>query len=344
VRPDWLKNWTAHRSGSGECAQRDPPLGPSRAVLLLPRIRDTGSWRQTWGKLARKVDKVPEGDLAKDVGIGAAGTRAPCGQTELRKDMGDIVRAALAAVAPEACISRTVRLRGKHIVFGNQQLPSRKACRVLVLGMGKASAGMAAALEGVLGDRISAGIVAIADGYAVPTKRVEVVQAGHPVPDSRSVEAAKRMSRLAETARTGDLVLALVSGGGSSLAVLPPEPLTLSDVVRTNELLLRSGVRVSEMNVVRKHLCSLKGGRLAELASPAQVVGLVLSDVPGDPLGSIASGPTVSGPTAFTEALQIVRRPGLESRVPNALSRIWKPEHVVRGVRAGKPATRRLGR
>ncbi|HDL85082.1 MAG TPA: glycerate kinase, partial [Candidatus Acetothermia bacterium] len=145
------------------------------------------------------------------------------------------------------------------------------------------------------------------DGYAVSTQRVEVVEALHPVPDERGLAAARRIAQLADSAGENDLVIILISGGGSALLTYPVDGIELADLAATNELLLRSGARIQEINTVRKHLSQLKGGQLAARAFPATVITFVLSDVPGDPLDAIASGPTVGDPTTYADAARILR-------------------------------------
>ncbi|GAA0601396.1 glycerate kinase [Craurococcus roseus] len=176
--------------------------------------------------------------------------------------------------------------------------------RVLVLGAGKSAAAMAAAVEAAWPDQALTGLVVTRYGHSVPTRRIEVVEASHPVPDAAGEAAARR---ILEMARGGgltdrDLVLFLVSGGGSALLALPAPGLTLADKQAVNRALLRSGAAIGEMNCVRRHLSAIKGGRLAAAAHPARVVTLAISDVPGDDPAVIASGPTVPDPTTFAEA------------------------------------------
>lgn len=234
----------------------------------------------------------------------------------IRADLERIARAALAAVTPEGCLRRALRLQGERLAVAGQTYDLSLVRHLLVVGFGKASARMAAALEDILGERITAGLVVTADGYRVPTRRVEVVEAAHPVPDARGLAAARRITELVSGAKEGDLVIVLISGGGSALFTLPAEGITLEDLMRTNELLLRSGAKIQELNAVRKHLSRVKGGQLARLAAPAQVLSLILSDVPGDPLDSIASGPTAPDPTTFQDAARILKRYGLWDKVP----------------------------
>jgi len=237
-------------------------------------------------------------------------------QVKLRADLWQIAQAALNAVAPEECLHRTVHMEKECLFVEGRTFDLSQIGRVIVVGMGKASARMAAALEGLLGERISTGLIVTADGYKVPTKKVEVVEASHPVPDARGRAAAERIVALVEEANEEDLVIVLISGGGSALLPLPASGIALSDLAATNELLLRSGAKIQEINTVRKHLSQVKGGQLAQRAFPAQVLALVLSDVPGDHLEAIASGPTALDPTTFNDARQILHRYGLWEEVP----------------------------
>jgi len=237
-------------------------------------------------------------------------------QVKLRADLWQIAQAALNAVTPEECLRRAVRMEEEHLSVGGRTFDLAQIERIIVVGMGKASARMAVALEELLGDLISTGLIVTADGYLVPTQRVKVVEAAHPIPDARGLAAARRIASLVDAAREKDLVIVLISGGGSALLTLPTSGITLSDLSRTNELLLRSGAKIQELNIVRKHLSQVKGGQLAQRAFPAQVLALVLSDVPGDHLEAIASGPTALDPTTFNDARQILQCYGLWGEVP----------------------------
>ncbi len=180
--------------------------------------------------------------------------------------------------------------------------------RVLVLGAGKSAAIMAQAVEAAWPEAPLAGLVVTRYGHAVPTRHIEVAEAAHPVPDAAGATAAARMLALAEGARAGDLVLFLVSGGGSSLTTLPAPGLSLADLIATNRALLDSGTTIQTMNCIRRHLSAFAGGRLAAAAAPARVVTLAISDVPGDDPATIASGPTVPDPSTFAEARALVAR------------------------------------
>ena len=195
-------------------------------------------------------------------------------------------------------------------------LPSPPKGRTVVVGAGKASAEMARALEAHWPGRLS-GLVVTRYGHGAATRDIEVVEAGHPVPDRPGLEAAARMLDLVEGLGADDLVIALMSGGGSSLLPVPLPGLTLADKQAVGKALLRSGATISEMNCVRRHLSAIKGGRLAAACAPATVVTLAISDVPGDGPGDIASGPTVPDATTCADALAIVGRYAID--LPDAV-------------------------
>lgn len=178
---------------------------------------------------------------------------------------------------------------------------------------------MAQAVESLLDDRMAAGLVVVKDGYTQPTHNIRVVEAGHPIPDGRGVSGAYEIVRMLEAVNADDLVICLLSGGGSALLSAPFEGITLKDDQQATELLLRCGATIQEINAIRKHASKLKGGQLAQLAFPARVVSLILSDVIGDPLDVIASGPTAPDPTTFADCLAIVDRYGLRPAMPAAL-------------------------
>jgi len=201
--------------------------------------------------------------------------------------------------------------------------------RVLVVGAGKASGAMAAAVEEAWGDRIAEGVVAVKDGYTVPTRRIRLLEAGHPVPDERGAAAARAIHALARSAGAEDLVLVLVSGGGSALTPAPVPPITLGDKQAMTRWLLAAGATINQLNVIRKHASLLKGGQLARAASPARVEALLLSDVVGDPLDVIASGPTAPDASTFAEALDILERFTLRERAPRSI--VLRLEQGARG-------------
>ena len=201
--------------------------------------------------------------------------------------------AAVAAAAPARCLAA--------------HLPPPPRGRTLVIGAGKAAASMAQALEAGWPGELS-GMVVTRYGHRVPTARIEVVEAAHPVPDAAGRAAAARMLNLVQGLSADDLVICLISGGGSSLLALPAEGLTLEDKQQVNRALLKSGANITEMNCVRKHLSAIKGGRLAAACAPAQVLTLTISDVPGDDPSVIASGPTVADASSCADALAILAK------------------------------------
>ncbi|WOH84483.1 glycerate kinase [Bradyrhizobium sp. BEA-2-5] len=187
-------------------------------------------------------------------------------------------------------------------------LPAKPKGRCIVVGAGKASAAMAAGLEAAWPDVELSGVVVTRHGHSVPAGRIEVLEASHPVPDDTSKAAALRMLHAVEGLSADDLVIALMSGGGSALMTLPASPMTLADKQAVNRALLASGATIAEMNVVRKHLSAIKGGRLALAARPARLLTLVISDIPGDDPAAIASGPTLPDSSTKADALEIVGR------------------------------------
>ncbi|WP_207484478.1 glycerate kinase type-2 family protein [Arenibaculum pallidiluteum] len=205
-------------------------------------------------------------------------------------------RASIEAAQPAHCIP--------------PHLPEAPRGRLVVIGAGKASAAMAQAVENSWPGDLS-GLVVTRYGYGVPCRRVEIVEAAHPVPDEAGLNATRRILELVRGLTPNDLVLCLISGGGSALLTLPLDGLTLADKQEVNRALLRSGATISEINCVRRHLSAVKGGRLAAACRPARMKVLLISDVPGDDPMDIASGPTVADPTTCADALAIVRRYGI---------------------------------
>lgn len=186
-------------------------------------------------------------------------------------------------------------------------LPTPPAGRTIVIGAGKASAAMAQALEQHWPGRLE-GLVVTRYGYAVDCKQIRIIEAAHPVPDAAGAQAAQQIFKVIEGLTADDLVICLISGGGSSLLPMPGPGVTLQDKQDINKALLKSGASISEMNCVRRHLSAIKGGRLAAACAPARVVNLLISDVPGDQANDIASGPTVADPSTCAQALDIIRR------------------------------------
>ena len=232
----------------------------------------------------------------------------------LRREARAIYEAGLDAVRPEEAVGRALRVekKGKNevLVCGRTRMPLRPGGRIIVAGAGKASARMARVAEKILGNRIAGGTVVTSYGSAVPCRRIEIREAGHPTPDAAGVEAARLIGRWVDDAGRDDIVLCLISGGGSSLLPAPAEGLTLQDKQRVTASLLRAGAPIEALNCVRKHLSALKGGHLARRAAPARVLVMLISDVVGDPLDVIASGPACGDPTTFADARAYLERYG----------------------------------
>jgi len=227
-----------------------------------------------------------------------------------------IWRSALAAVDPWRLVRGSVVREGDVVRVQGEEYDLAGRDRVFLISFGKASAAMADALAGILDDRLTSGLVVVPWPVNRTVPELEYIEASHPVPDARSVEAARRALEIAGQAGERDLVFIAISGGGSSLLSLPAEGVTLDKKRRLADDLLRAGATIRETNVVRKHLSAIKGGRLAKAAFPAAVVTLVLSDVIGDDLGTIASGPTHWDDSTFAEARQILECYGLWDSTP----------------------------
>lgn len=233
-----------------------------------------------------------------------------------RDQLRKIFQAAIAAADPCTAVTKALRIENNALTAGGSVYDLNAFDRVIVVGAGKASASMAAAVEDVLGDKIDQGIVVVKYGHTGKLKIIEQIEAAHPIPDEAGVEGTERILELARVADEKTLVLCLLSGGGSSLLVAPLPGITLEDKQRTTELLLMAGATIDELNAVRKHLSAVKGGRLAHIAHPATVVTLILSDVIGDRLDVIASGPTASDSSTFSDAVAVIEKYGLKAAIP----------------------------
>ncbi|MDR7482484.1 MAG: DUF4147 domain-containing protein [Armatimonadota bacterium] len=236
----------------------------------------------------------------------------------LRRHAAQILEAGVAAADPAAAVACAVRVEDEVLHVAGWACDLRTVERVWVVGAGKGAAPMAQALADVVGPRLTGGLVVTKYGHGMALERVEVVEAGHPLPDAAGEAGARRVLEIAQQAGFGDLLLVVLSGGGSALLPLPAAGVSLEDKIATTDLLLRSGAAITEVNSVRKHLSRIKGGWLARAAAPAHLVTLALSDVLGNPPDAIASGPTVPDPTTFADALAVVDRYGLRGQLPAA--------------------------
>lgn len=232
-----------------------------------------------------------------------------------------VLAAALDAVDPAAAVRRYLRREGEVLFVGDTAVDLAALDRVVLVGAGKAGAPMASAAAAVLGDWLSAGVVVVKEGHGEQhaETRLQFFEASHPLPDQRGVAATAEMMELLAGAGQRDLVISLISGGGSALLTQPVDGVTLADMQHLTSLLLGCGASIDEINTLRKHLDTIKGGGLAKLAHPARLVSLILSDVVGSPLDVIASGPTVADPTTYHDALTILERYGIMSETPTSI-------------------------
>ena len=239
--------------------------------------------------------------------------------TQQREDMMAVLSAALQAVDPAQAVRNCVRREGARLTVGDHAYDLDSYRRIFVVGAGKAGGPMAQALEETLGDRLAGGVVNVKEGYAVPTQHIELVEAAHPVPDENGLRGAERILRMAADAGADDLVFCLISGGGSALMELPAGDVSLDDLQHLTDLLLRSGATINEVNTIRKHISQVKGGGLARAAAPATLIALILSDVVGNPLDFIASGPTVPDTTTFQDAWKLLEKYRLQDAIPGSV-------------------------
>lgn len=239
----------------------------------------------------------------------------------MRQHLERIFRAGLAAVAPDAALRRHVRREGDALCVDGEIWPLPERGRVLVIGAGKGAAPLARAMEGLLGERMDEGAIIVKYGHGMPLARIQVYEAAHPVPDTAGQAATRHILRLAEEAGPDDLVICLFTGGASALTPAPVPGVTLEDMQRLTACLLACGATIQEMNALRKHLSAFGGGQLARAAAPARVLSFLVSDVIGDDMGVIASGPTSPDASTFAECLGLLARYGLEEKLPAALVR-----------------------
>ncbi len=233
-----------------------------------------------------------------------------------RKDALAIFQAGVKAVDPVHAIKKHLRLKGNRLVAGEKDYDLAGYDKISVIGAGKASASMARGVEETLGEKVISGFVITKYDHALSLDKVQVIEAGHPVPDEAGFQGARKIVRFLEQVEKKDLVFFLISGGGSALLPYPVEGLTLEDKQNVTKVLLEVGANIHEINTLRKHLSQVKGGRLAKIAHPATLISLVLSDVIGDDLDSIASGPTVPDHTTFADCLHILDKYQITGRLP----------------------------
>jgi len=263
---------------------------------------------------------------------------APRDLQTLRKDASGIFYAGIDAVEPTAAVRRFCRREKKYLFTGEVKYNLDKLNNIFIIGAGKAGAPMASAIEDILGERITEGIVNVKYGHVAALKHVKLVEAGHPVPDKNGQAGASAILNLATRAKKDDLVICLVSGGGSALLPLPVSGLVLKDKQNTIKKLISCGATIHEINAIRKHTSLLKGGGLAKAVFPANLVTLILSDVVGDDLDVIASGPTVCDSSTFDDCLGIIAKYGIENKLP---AKVVK--HLNDGAKGKTPETPKAG-
>lgn len=235
---------------------------------------------------------------------------------QLKSHAQAIFAAGVAAADPFQAVCRGLRWENATLYLGTVALSLGSGAKVHLVAVGKAAGPMAAAAESILGEYLGEGLAVSKYAHLWPLRKVRLLQAGHPLPDQNGVTATQAVRELVTKADPGDLILCLLSGGASALLPAPAPGINLAEKLATTELLLACGASIQELNCVRKHLSTIKGGGLARLAAPRRLLTLVLSDVVGDPLDVIASGPTVADPTTFAEAMEVVCRYQLLSRLP----------------------------
>ena len=251
-----------------------------------------------------------------------------------RKKAIEIFLSGVESVKPGNLISSYVALQEDILIIKDLSFDLSLIKRIFLIGAGKASAGMAFEMESILGERISEGHIITKYGHVGFLKYTGTSEAGHPIPDENGLKGTEKILAIARKAEQEDLVICLISGGGSALMTDVPEGCTLSDLKVLNDVLLRSGADIQEMNCIRKHLSKVKGGHLAKTISPAPSVSLILSDVIGDPLDVIASGPTAPDPTTFADALAVVKKYKIESLIPARIN-----QYLLEGQEGKHPET-----
>ncbi|MEA3417017.1 MAG: glycerate kinase [Thermodesulfobacteriota bacterium] len=257
---------------------------------------------------------------------------------KIRKDAEEIFYSGLRAVDPGAAVRRYCRIEGNHLFIGDKSCNLSRIKNIFVVGAGKATAPMAAEIESLLGDRIAKGVINVKYGHTSKLGRIKLIEAGHPVPDKNGQQGAGSIIDLANNAGKDDLVLCLISGGGSALLPLPFPGLTLKDKQDAIKTLLSCGATIHEINAIRKHISMIKGGRLAQAAFPASLVSLILSDVVGDNLDVIASGPAVPDSSSFDDCMRIIDKYNIQKKLPKPVVK-----HIKDGISGRVPETPKTG-
>ncbi len=238
---------------------------------------------------------------------------------DARQKAIEIFLAGVDSVKPDQLIHRYVSLDKNILQMEDLKFDLNTIDHIYIVGAGKASAAMAKAMESILGASITHGHIVTKYDHSIPLKYISITEAGHPVPDENGSQGTQLILSIVKEAGENDLVICLISGGGSALLTDVPEGCTLEDLKTLNSILIKSGADIAEMNCIRKHLSNVKGGLLSRLAFPSKVVSLILSDVIGDPLDVIASGPTAPDPTTYKDAMAIIRKYHIEHDIPDSI-------------------------
>jgi glycerate 2-kinase len=257
---------------------------------------------------------------------------------KLRRDAAAIFQAGLRAVAPEEAVRRHVHRDGDILIVADRRYDLTAFRKIIVIGAGKAACPMAKVLEEMLAERLTSGHVNVKYGHLAPLKKIQIQEAGHPVPDAAGLAGTQKILDLLATVEKDDLVIVVLSGGGSALLPMPSAGITLEEKQATTKLLLACGANINEMNAVRKHLSQVKGGQLTRAAYPATLISLILSDVIGDPLDVIASGPTVADTSTFQEVQLILEKYGIREQLPTSVQK-----HFTKGLTGEVPETPKPG-
>ena len=250
----------------------------------------------------------------------------------------DIFNAALAAVDPYQAVKAYVRLEQDFLLVAGTKYDLTHFNKIIVVGAGKATARMAMALEAILGSRISSGLIIVKDGYTAALNIIQQIEAAHPVPSQAGLAGTQKILHMAQQADEQTLFICLISGGASALLIAPVADITLADKQRVTSLLLKAGASIEELNAVRKHLSQVKGGRLVQAAFPASVVSLILSDVIGDRLDVIASGPTAEDKSTYADAWAVFEKYQLQKLIPETVTR-----HMQQGLAGKREETIKAG-
>jgi len=255
-----------------------------------------------------------------------------------KKTLEDIFMAGVKAVDPERAIQKYVRRQGNQLFVGDCSYGLDSYRKIFLFGAGKGTAPMAKALEDILGEWLTNGLIIVKYGHGIPLEKTQILEAGHPIPDKAGLEATEELLKQTQECTEDDLILCVFTGGGSALLPAPTFPLTLDEKQETTHLLLECGATINEINAIRKHLSRSKGGRLAKEAYPATIVSLLLSDVIGDRLDVIASGPTVPDESTYSDCIKIIDRYKLSDRLPKSVT-----DHFIKGAAGSLPETPKPG-